>query len=94
MSDLNTDGVMSRIMREASEAQDTIRWRHFTEGKIASSIRSIQELHLLSSPTRLSIDSWMKQLVSILGFLSRYTSVTINIYYSTQDKVALVNPMI
>ena len=53
-------------MREAAEEQDEIGCRHFTEGKIATAIRDIQELHLLSWVTRLSIGSWMKQLINEL----------------------------
>lgn len=66
MTDLGLGKEMSSSMRDAATAQDAIGWRHFTEGKIATAIRDIQELHLISSPTRLSIGSWMKQLINEL----------------------------
>ena len=66
MIDLDRHGQMSVVMKAAAQQQDTIGWRHLTEGKVATKIRDIQELHLLSSPTRLTIDSWMKGFIEEL----------------------------
>ena len=55
MSDLDLGQDMSSSMRDVAIVQDAIGWKHFTEGKIATAIRDIQELHLLTSPTQLSI---------------------------------------
>ena len=51
------------MMRRVGTAQDNIGWRHFTEGKIAKPIRNLQELLLLSEPTRLTINAWMRGLI-------------------------------
>lgn len=50
MSDLDLGQDMSSSMRDVAIVQDAIGWKHFTEGKIATAIRDIQELHLLTPP--------------------------------------------
>jgi len=57
---------MSQTMRRAANAQDKVGWRHFTEGKISTEIREMQQFYLLTSPTRISIESWMKGLIDQL----------------------------
>ena len=61
---------MSRTMRRVGATQDKIGWRYFTVGKIVQPIRNLQELYLLSCPTRLSIDTWMRRLIRKLLNLS------------------------
>ena len=60
----------SQKMRKVSAAQDRIGWRHFTEGKVSKTLRQYQERFLgvtiVAQRTRLTIDSWMKGLVTKL----------------------------
>ena len=49
-------GEMSPMMRRVGAAQDNIGWRHFTKINIVQPPRNLQELWLLSKPTRLTID--------------------------------------
>lgn len=55
-------GPMSRRMMEIAKSQDTIGWRNFMEGRVSRRIATLQQQHLISSSSRLSTQSWMKQL--------------------------------
>ena len=70
-------GDMSLLMRRVGATQYNIGWRHFTEGKIAWLLRNLQELWLLSEPTCLTIDAWMRGLIKKLH-TSQNTSHHIN----------------
>ena len=61
---------MSRTMRCVGVAQDKIVWRHFMESKIVQPTRNLQELYLLSCPTRLTIVAWMG------GFIGKLIDLT------------------
>ena len=54
------------MMRCVGAAKDNIGWRHFTEGKVAKLMRNLQELWLLSEPTCLTINAWMRGLIEKL----------------------------
>ena len=61
------DGGMPKGIRQAGHRQDCIGWRHFTEGKVSLAIREVQNLYLSLLPTtELTIDSWMKGLITKL----------------------------
>jgi len=61
------DGGMPKGIRQAGHRQDCIGWRHFTEGKISLAIREVQNCYLSLQPaTELTIDSWMKGLITKL----------------------------
>ena len=49
-----------------ARAQDRIGWRHFTEGKLAKNFWTIQRNYLLQEDTQLTVDSWLKGLVTKL----------------------------
>ena len=49
-----------------ARAQDRIGWRHFTEGKLAKNFRAIQRGYLIQEDTQLTVDSWLKGLVTKL----------------------------
>ena len=57
ISELDKGGQMSRCMCEAYQAHDNIGWRDLIKGKIATAIKNIQEVHILSSLTRHGIAS-------------------------------------
>ena len=57
---------MSPNMRKVGAAQDHIGWRHFTEGKIAAPLKTLQALWLQTQPTRMTIDTWMRGLIEKL----------------------------
>ena len=59
-------GDMSPMMRHVGATQDNIGWRHSTEGKIAWPMRNLQELWLLSKPTHITIDTWMRVIIEKL----------------------------
>ena len=56
-------GEMLQMMREVGAAQDKIGWGYWAEGEIARLIRNLQEYYLLSCPTHLTIDTWMRGLI-------------------------------
>ena len=57
-------------MQSLAAAQDKIRWRHFTEGKLALQVRQIQRYFLYTSDTSLTVNSWLK------GFVSKLLEMT------------------
>ena len=59
-------GRMSPEMQHAAEAQDLIGWRNFMEGRITTEFGKMQQLHLLSSESRLTTSTWSTALVSKL----------------------------
>ena len=60
----------SAVMRKAAADQDRIGWRLFTEGKVAISIRNMQDYYLLQHGGRPTINTWM------CGFISKILEVT------------------
>ena len=50
---------MLQMMGTVGMAQDKIGWRHSVEGKIAQTIRNLQEYYLLSCPIHLTISAWI-----------------------------------
>jgi len=55
---------LSPEMRRVAASQDLIPWTSFMEGKLSKEIFRLQGSQLMSSPSRLTIVDWGKQLIS------------------------------
>ena len=51
------------FLRPFAYAQDLIGWDNFMIGMVSYHVRAIQLSHLLASPTLMTVDDWMKQLI-------------------------------
>ncbi len=56
-------GTMSPDMMEVARSQDVIGWRHLTEGKLSRLILPMQTSYLVTTPSRISGEAWVKQLI-------------------------------
>ena len=54
------------MTRHVGDAQDKIGWQHFTEDKTARPIRNLQKIYMISCPTLLTINLWMRVLIKKL----------------------------
>jgi hypothetical protein len=61
---LSSFSELSPGIRRFAEAQDSIGWRNFMEGKIAKELFSVQRRHLAGISSRTTPASWAKQVVS------------------------------
>jgi hypothetical protein len=53
-------------LQQFAYAQDLIGWGNFMLGMISSHLRAVQHSHLLSAPSLLTADDWLKQFINKL----------------------------
>ena len=59
-------GCMPAKMVAIASNQDIIGWRNFMEGRICTTIREVQQIHLQSSESLLNVDTWVHTFISKL----------------------------
>ena len=77
---------LSADMKQVAASQDLIPWSSFMEGKISTEILTLQNTVLGCSPSKLTIASWGKQLISQILQISHAQWVFRNV--SLHDKAA------
>ncbi len=92
-------GAMSTRMQILATSQDLSGWRNFMEGRVSVSFVTIQADHLLSSPSRLSVGSWMRTFISKIIHISHAQWILCNFmlhdinsgYLQLTDRIELIN---
>ena len=92
-------GAMSPRMHKLAISQDLIGWRNFMEGRVSLFFATLQEDHLLSSPSRLSVGSWMRTFISKIVHISHAQWILRNFmlhdassgYLQLKDRIDLIN---
>ena len=56
----------NRLLLKLADQQDVIGWDHMMEGKVATLFRQFQHLHLVTSPSMLNADDWIRQYITKL----------------------------
>ena len=84
---------LSSYFEGLAKTQDAIGWRNFTEGKLSKTFRRVQESHLASADTNLTVDSWMKGFVGKLLAMthSQWIFRCISKHHHTQGSLVLAS---